>query len=164
VDGARSLGLLSFPALAVSPFPFKEWWTNPPSTDGVDGVLSPGCLPMYHEPLSYDLGPYAQDLPKLQIKFQIWWISPQHFCTLCAWYRLRTRNVVIGIGVIWHFFLGIVTVMGSSCAPCDDFSWFFYLHAVFTVLTVYTVGEAMFRVIRFFCVVTFGPLQLGLKF
>ncbi|RXH97498.1 hypothetical protein DVH24_007844 [Malus domestica] len=78
-------------------------------------------------------------------------------CPLCTWYWLRTRNVAIGIDVVWHLFLDTVTMMGLRCAPCGGSSWFFGLLAVFTVLAVYVAREAMFRVIRRFCVVTFGP-------
>ncbi|RXH69110.1 hypothetical protein DVH24_031443 [Malus domestica] len=104
-----------------------------------------------------NLGPCAQDLPQLQIKFQI-------CCPLCAWYRLRARNMAIDMGMVWHFFPGIVTMMGSSCALCSGSSWFFGQLVIFIISTVYATGEAIFRVIRFFCVVTFGPLQLGLSF
>lgn len=48
VDEAPSMGFLSFPVPAVAPFPSKEQWSNPPSTGGVDGVLSPGYFPMAH--------------------------------------------------------------------------------------------------------------------
>ncbi|RXH95237.1 hypothetical protein DVH24_024921 [Malus domestica] len=49
------MGLLFFPAPTMVPFPAKEWWSNPPSTGGVDGVLSPGCLPMSHGNLIWSL-------------------------------------------------------------------------------------------------------------
>ena len=55
VDEARSLGLLSFLASEVASFPVKERWSNPPSTGGVDGVLSSSCLPMYHGNLIWSL-------------------------------------------------------------------------------------------------------------
>ncbi|CAN6547840.1 unnamed protein product [Malus baccata var. baccata] len=103
----------------------------------VDEVLFPGCLPI---------------------------------CPLCAWYQLRTRNVAIGIGVvsldlqIWHFFPIVVTMMGSSCALSGGFSKIFCPLVVFTDSAAYTASEALFKVFRFFCVVTFGPLQLGLSF
>ncbi|TQD77703.1 hypothetical protein C1H46_036764 [Malus baccata] len=86
-------------------------------------------------------------------------------CPLCAGYRLRARNVAIDMGMVsleiqvWHFFPGIVTMMGLSCALCSGSSWFYGLLVIFIVSTMYAAGEAMFRVIRFFCVVTFRPLQ-----
>ncbi|RXH87162.1 hypothetical protein DVH24_028662 [Malus domestica] len=73
-------------------------------------------------------------------------------CPLCAWYWLRTRNVVISIGLvsldlqILQFFPVIVTMMGSSCAPCNGFSWIFCPLVVFTNLVVYAAGEALFRI------------------
>ncbi|RXI07114.1 hypothetical protein DVH24_026250 [Malus domestica] len=141
VDGAPSMGLLSFPTPAVALFPSKERWSNPPSTGGVDGVLSQGYLPMAHGLVSIQNGAFR--------------------CPLCVWYRLKARNVAFGICVvsfdlkIWHFFPNIVTTMCSSRAPCDR---------VFTNSAAFAADEDLFRIFRLFCVVTFGPLQLGLSF
>ncbi|KAB2636280.1 phenylalanine ammonia-lyase class 1-like [Pyrus ussuriensis x Pyrus communis] len=150
VDGARSLDFLSFPAHGVAPFPIKERWSNPPYTGGMGRVLTPGYLPMYHGNLIWSL--WCLHHLTFFVTAWFWAFS----CPLCAWYRLRSRNVATGIGVasldlhIWHFFP----------APCGGFSWFCPL-VVFTISAVYATGEAMVRVIRFLCEVTFEPLQLG---
>ncbi|KAM2967093.1 hypothetical protein FF1_027396 [Malus domestica] len=54
VDGAPSMGLLSFPTPAVALFPSKERWSNPPSTGGVDGVLSQD-LALFPQHSDYDV-------------------------------------------------------------------------------------------------------------
>ncbi|TQD88261.1 hypothetical protein C1H46_026142 [Malus baccata] len=186
VDGAPSMGLLSFPALAVAPFPSMERWSNPPSTGSVDGVLSSGHLPMDHGILIWSFwaiwGSVLKILQNIKSNSKFggshlttcllllscfspvkdnYMLSPLQRCPLCVWYRLRARNVVFGIAVVsldLKIWHFFPNIVTTMGSSCAP------CDNVFMDSAAYVVGEDLFRIFRLFCVATFRPLRLDLGF
>ncbi|KAB2617249.1 hypothetical protein D8674_013118 [Pyrus ussuriensis x Pyrus communis] len=164
----------------MAPIPVMERWSNPPSTSGADGDLSLGFFPMFQGiiPLIWGFAlklfqnfeSTIQPLTPIHSVFDGSHLNTYSLFYPCFYpiednYMLsplqRTGTVATGMGMvhldlqIWLFFIGVETKMGLSFVFYGGFSWIFCSLVISTNFAVVeAAGESLFRVIRFFCVVT----------
>ncbi|KAB2617248.1 hypothetical protein D8674_013117 [Pyrus ussuriensis x Pyrus communis] len=149
----------------MAPIPVMERWSNPPSTSGADGDLSLGFFPMFQGiiPLIWGFAlklfqnfeSTIQPLTPIHSIFDGSHLNTYSLLYPCIYpiednYMLsplqRTGTVATGMGMvhldlqIWLFFIGVETKMGLIIST--------------NFAVVEAAGESLFRVIRFFCVVT----------